>query len=633
MSKSPTEVLQDPNYVNANAETKQAIFDKLVAPTPDFSNANAETQNAIRQNFGLGQVVQEQPNQPNINSKYDQFLNSLRNPQTGGKSGVVGPIIVGGAGELVKGAGALTQLAFPEAGTRMVEVGRAITEGAKSVAPVAGTVGQFGSYALPFTAGQKALNVAGSIPAVKSAVGMIPSFARSATKLSTIGGVTGYALTPDDENRAESAAINATVGAALPAVGNISGKLYQGAKSLAEPFYEAGRGRILGRALRESAGGESEKAIANLRSYIPSIRGSQLTAGEVADVPSLAATQRAVMATTPEATNLAAANQKTSSQARTIALEDIATPSRLTKYADIRKDFGDDLYTPSLDKAMDFADLSKPMQAQVGTLIKSPAIKKAMIEAKENALNRGEDTLDPKGSLRGLHKTKIALDDKIDEVKAMLEKNGKTTSDELSGLNAAKTRLLGFIENVSPEYKTARETYARLSKPVEQLEAIQKLAEKTVNPKDRQIYAGRFFNQLDAIKKEGFLSDRQIIRLEAIADDLRKADFGQTAGRGVGSDTVQKLAYTNMLKQAGVPSMLQNLPAGQVVGNIIGRVGDAAYGKANRQLTSQLAEALMNPSETARLMENARNIPRKSSDLAKLLMLQPANQIIGNQNE
>jgi hypothetical protein len=335
------------------------------------------------------------------------------------------------------------------------------------------------------------------------------------------------------------------------------------------------------------------------------------------------------MATTSEATNLLEANLKSNAQARTKALEEIATPSRVSKYADIRKDFGDELYTPSLDKAMDFADLSKPMQAQIETLVKSPAIKKAMVEARKNALNRGEDILDPKGSLRGLHKTKIALDDKIAEVKASLERNGKASSDELDGLNAAKTRLLGFIENVSPEYKTARETYARLSKPVEQLEAIQKLAESTVNPKNREIYAAKFFNQLESLKKQGNLSDRQIQRLEAIADDLRILDSGQNAGRGGGSDTVQKLAYSNMVKQAGIPSLVQKSASGQFVGNVASRVGDAIYGDVNKRLTSKLAETLMNPSEAARLMEGARNVPKRSSDLAKLLMLQPANQIIG----
>jgi hypothetical protein len=46
-------ILNDPNYVNANEATKQAIFDKFSAQDPNFTSANADTQNAIRQRFGV----------------------------------------------------------------------------------------------------------------------------------------------------------------------------------------------------------------------------------------------------------------------------------------------------------------------------------------------------------------------------------------------------------------------------------------------------------------------------------------------------------------------------------------------------------------------------------------------------
>jgi hypothetical protein len=47
-------VLADPNFVNANPATKQAIFDKWAPQDPNFSNANPATQQAIMQKFGLG---------------------------------------------------------------------------------------------------------------------------------------------------------------------------------------------------------------------------------------------------------------------------------------------------------------------------------------------------------------------------------------------------------------------------------------------------------------------------------------------------------------------------------------------------------------------------------------------------
>lgn len=458
---------------------------------------------------------------------------------------------------------------------------------------------------------------------------VLPSYAKNILGNTALGAAS-VAASP--EATGSDIGFGAALGATLPVAGQLvasgANKVYQGTKSAIEPFYEAGRERILGRALREAAGGEADKAVANLRNYKPSVAGTQLTAGEVAGVPSLAATQRSVMATSPEATNLVAARQSVNAQARTQALENIASDTRFNKYATLRDTLGDELYTPALNTAMDFATLTKPMQKEVQSLANTPAIKQAMEKARENALNKNIDIGDPRGSLRGLHETKMALDREIKAVKAKLVRDqAGATSAELDGLNAAKDRLLNFIETVSPEYKTARQTYARLSKPVEQLERIRGLAEKAINSKDQQLYAGRFFNQLEALKKEGVLTPRQIQRLEAIADDLRRADFAQTAGRGVGSDTVQKLAYTNMLKQAGIPSMLQNIPAGQVLGNVVGRAGDVLYGGANRQLTSQLAEALMNPAETARLMEMGAKqtspvLTQQQRNLAKVLMMQ-----------
>lgn len=47
------QILESPDYINANPATKRAIFDKHIASTPDYANANEATQGAIRQRFGL----------------------------------------------------------------------------------------------------------------------------------------------------------------------------------------------------------------------------------------------------------------------------------------------------------------------------------------------------------------------------------------------------------------------------------------------------------------------------------------------------------------------------------------------------------------------------------------------------
>ena len=57
---SLTEILKDPNYVNANEATKQAIFNKYSAQDQNFTGANEATKNAIRQRFGIGETPVEQ---------------------------------------------------------------------------------------------------------------------------------------------------------------------------------------------------------------------------------------------------------------------------------------------------------------------------------------------------------------------------------------------------------------------------------------------------------------------------------------------------------------------------------------------------------------------------------------------
>ena len=266
------------------------------------------------------------------------------------------------------------------------------------------------------------------------------------------------------------------------------------------------------------------------------------------------------------------------------------------------------------------------------------------VEAKENALNKGYDIGNPNGSLQGLHETKMALDQEINAVKAKLERDGAgATSAELDGLKAAKDRLLSFIETVSPEYKQARITYSKLSKPVEQLETIAKLADKSLNPKDYSVYLGNFSRELEKVKKEGNLSAQQIKRLENIKEDLMRTDFANNAGRGVGSNTMQNLAYNNMLQEVNLPNLLRRRGMAETVGNIAARVKDVAYGGANKRLTTEMADALLDPRKAAALMKLAGKQPLEAkispeqANLSRLLFTQgginSVNAIRGQSNE
>jgi len=488
------------------------------------------------------------------------------------------------------------------------------------------------------------------MPAMGAAkvIGAIPSFAKLNPYLqaSAIGGAVGLA-TPEETGKTgqplyQEAAKQATIGAALGAPTPLLGKLadvgIHAGKSLAEPFYQGGQNLILGRALRQFAGNDAEKAIANLRNAKELVPGSMPTVGEAAGVPSLASAQRAAIGSSPIATNALANRQLAQNEARTAALENIAPEARVVKYSNIREEVANDLY----DKALNVKLALAPEDAKiVGELVKTPAISKAINQAKENAANRGVDIADPAGSMRGLHETKMALDDQISAVKAKLEKSGTgATSAELRSLISAKDRLLGFIEDVKPAYKEASSTFARLSKPVNQLESIAKLAEKSVSPQTQNIYAANFARELDKVKKEGILSKQQLARLEAISEDLQRGTYAKTAGAGIGSNTMEKLAYNNMLQQVNLPNMLRRRGMAETAGNILARVSDVGYGGANKQLTNKMAEALLDPKKSAALMklagkaETASHLTPEQANIARILATQAAqNMIKGVGNE
>jgi hypothetical protein len=489
--------------------------------------------------------------------------------------------------------------------------------------------------------------VAGAVlPAVgmSRGIGMIPSFGKNPyVSGAVIGAGTGAvsgALQPIESGQTDAdyyremggnartgALIGAPVGAVAPAVGQLVEKGYKAGKAFVEPFFESGQEKIVGRFLRQMAGGEEAKAMRNLRNPQQLVAGSQPTAAEVAGVPSLAALERTAIATSPTAGNLMAQRQAQNAQAQAAALRNIAPASRTSKYVDFREQVADDLYSDAL-KPLNLGKLDKKMTTQIEGLISRPAIKNAMEAAKENAANRGLDISDAAGSMRGLHETKMALDTQIKAVKAKLERDAAgATSSELDGLINAKTSLLGFMEKVSPTYKTARVNYERLSKPIDQLESIAKLADKSVSPETEKIYISQFSKGLKDLKQSGVVSDRQIARLEAIKEDLARGKFAATAGKSVGSDTVQKLAYSNLMNETGLPIAASN------------KIGKFVYGDINEQLKNKLAESMLSPQETLRLMRLG-NQPKVSADqktrndLARLLTIQGIqNTVQGATNE
>jgi hypothetical protein len=471
--------------------------------------------------------------------------------------------------------------------------------------------------------------------------GMIPSFAQRMAQGAGMGALSGVltpeqtGLTPEQfkEAKAQNIGIQGTIGAAIPVVGGMLKTGYNVGKSLVEPLYTGGREKIIGRALREYAGNEAEKAVANLKSAKELVSGSMPTVGEAAGVPSLAAAQRSATAVSQEATNTMAARQAAQNEARAAALHQMAgTEGERAALNLARETAAEDLYKAAFGKKM---KLNPELTKEVNQLVQTPAIKDAMKQAQINAKNLGININNPKGSIQGLHQTKLAIDDAIDRLKkpdmSTAEKN------KMAGLLAAKDRLVGFLENknISPEYKTARETYAAMSKPINEMDVIQGIANKAINPLNEKMYAGKFAQNLENIAPNT-VSPEKLNALNAIKQDLARSQFAENAGRGVGSDTIQKLAYGNMLNQINLPNLLRRRGLAETAGNLMARASDVVYGKANKELANQFAQTLLNPQQAASYMEIAKTIPKgtkmtaqtvkdmERENLAKMLLMQSA---------
>jgi len=84
---SLSEILNDPNYINANEETKAAIFTKYAPQDENYTQANAATQAAIRNRFGV-------EGQPGIGAQggFDTALYSGYQGLKGGLAGLAGRI-------------------------------------------------------------------------------------------------------------------------------------------------------------------------------------------------------------------------------------------------------------------------------------------------------------------------------------------------------------------------------------------------------------------------------------------------------------------------------------------------------------------------------------------------------------
>lgn len=536
----------------------------------------------------------------------DALAKAMAAEQTASESSV-GQLVGAGAGLSLANIGrSFKQMVFPDSG------GDAKESDAALLRTTPGLVG----------------NVAG-IATTLAPLSVIPG-ANTIGGAAAIGGLAGT-LAPAESmvERLKNAGTGMALGGGLQAVTAYPAQVYEGAKQIVksvpktlraavEPLYEGGQKNILSRTLSGAVGEDFRgNAIANLRSAQELVPGSLPTAGEAARSGGIAAIQRSAAAVDPEAYATRAAQQN---EARVRALlETAGTSGQRDFYDAARRSAADQLYEQAYSAGISPSTVTPGVKGEITKLLQRPAIQDAMREARRLAANEGVSMKNPAGSVQGLDYLKRALDDQI----------GKASGNEQRILIGLKNRLLTTIDRLSPDYAQARVTFEQMSKPINQMDVAQRIADKSISPLTGNIRPESYARALSddtAAAATGLrsatlaktMTPEQLATLENIREDLARSVMARDLGRGPGSDTVQKLAMTNLMQQSGLPLGVLKTPG-------LGRAANWLYQGADDEMRAILAKTLLDPKATADLMSRVtpytpmRPPPKQITDKAALL--------------
>jgi hypothetical protein len=288
------------------------------------------------------------------------------------------------------------------------------------------------------------------------------------------------------------------------------------------------------------------------------------------------------------------------------------------------------------------ADLgTAPIDGTFKGLQMRPQFKTAVARAQELAKDGGLDDIFFRGAKgepvallgEGAHYIKKALDE-------MGERGSSTYTGSKGAANAQKTNEVfqAWLEKSIPEYSQAKQAFAKASEPINQMQVGKELLD-TLSPaladfgalgKETSAQFARALRngEQTAKKATGFagaslesVMGPKMQTLTGIGEDLARKANAQDLGRGVGSDTFQKLSMQNIAEQSGMPKGvggLLNFP-------VVSRGTNWIYRDADEKLQKLMAEVLLDPQKAAKTMTAAekkllQNHPRARELLAQTAM-------------
>jgi hypothetical protein len=524
-------------------------------------------------------------------------------------------------------------------------------QGGKLVGEVAGTAGAGNVLAIPArAAGAGRLATALASSGAKAGAGSRPT-----NMLLRIAGGAGAGAAGAGLIDPANAGVGALVGGALPPVASAVGAVGRAAGSVVRPFYAAGQNQIAGDALRQAAinPAAARTALQGAQEIVP---GSAPTAATAAGDDGIAALSRAMQNASPEYAAGLSARQTAQNQARTAAIEDIAgNTGKIALAKDARKALTDPMREEVLSAAGNVP--SESILKSIDRLISKPdnagelsqqALNKfrTRIEqfSKDGAIDaralyeiRKDINTTLQGKLQGdagnlkyassqLTNVKGLIDDAIDQASRRVSSPAASAplsaSREVVPFEAATdlampgSRAVGpagappaaqAATGARPTWRGYLKAYTDESIPIGQMEKLDEILKSvqtgTVDSQGGAILSAAKLNNVlknqgDDLAKD--LSASQLDVLRRIQADLNAGQIANNTGRAVGSNTVQNLAQNQLLQ-----GMLgRGIGGSTAATSTLGRLLQLPYGTANKQIQERLGNALLDPQQAARLLQD-----------------------------
>lgn len=518
------------------------------------------------------------------------------------------------------------------AAARDAELDKPLTETGAGMAGK--VVGDIALTAVPGLGAQRAITTG-----VQTGSRMLPQAVGAATRgaapyvgAAGSGALVGAALSPEDLSG--GAATGAAFGAGGEALGRVASAAYAGGKAALEPVTQRGRERILRRTLQRFATDPNavRAAAQNPQVLVP---GAMPTLAEATLDPGIAQLQRGAMSASPDVANALAQSRGNQVAAYRQALDDLSGAGRRPGLEQARETTADALYERARQEPL---QMTPQLQPQVQALLERPSIQRAIGEAQNLARERGMVINDPAGSAAGLMYVDRALSDQIGNAVRSGDAN-------LAGaLRGTQEELRTLLDQIAPSYGQARQTYAQMSRPINQMAIGEQLRNTALPPLDdlsqgalARVNANAYANALrnadrTAATATGLRSatmadvmdPAQMATVQGIGEDMARYAAAQEMARVPGPATAQYLGAQNVIRQFLGPLGIPQSAADTMIGRVATGLLNFPFQMTQSQTEQMLAQALSDPQVAARLMNTAD--PRTIMEILRPFAAQTAIQ-------